>query len=217
MRLILARHGETDSNRDRLALGREDVPLNERGRLQARALARALAGQSIAALYASPLRRAVDTARALADALGLPVEIDHGLIEMDVGEMEGITFQEMRNRYGDFLRRWFSEDAGELPMPGGERLRDVQERAWAALERLRQRHPQSTVLAVTHNFVILTLLCRALGLSLADFRRFRHELGAFTTLDVRDDRIVLTRLNDTCHLQAEGLTESASWWRSRSS
>ncbi len=217
MRLILARHGETDSNRDRLALGREDVPLNERGRLQARALARALANQPVDAIYSSPLRRALDTARALAEALGLPVQTDDGLIEMDVGEMEGITFQEMRERYGDLLRRWFSEDAGDVSMPGGERLRDVQDRAWAALERLRRRHPEGTVLAVTHNFVILTLLCRALGLSLADFRRFRHELAAFTTLDVRDDRIVLTRLNDTCHLQAEGLTENAPWWRSRSS
>lgn len=215
MRLILARHGETDANRDRLTLGREDVPLNERGCLQAQALAACLPREPIVAIYSSPLRRALDTAQAAADALGLSVEVDEGLIEMDVGEMEGISFEVMRERYGDFLRRWLSEEVGDVPMPGGERLRDVQDRAWAAVQRIRERHPENTVLAVTHNFVILTLLCRALGLSLVHFRKFRQHLAATTTLDMRDDHAILRRLNDTCHLEPEGLLERGPWWRSR--
>jgi broad specificity phosphatase PhoE len=213
--LLLARHGETNANRDRLTLGREDVPLNERGRRQARALASSLLRQPIVAVYSSPLRRALDTARAAADGLGLRVELDEGLVEMDVGEMEGISFDVMRERHGAFLRRWFSEEVGEVPMPGGESLRDVQDRAWAAIQRIRERHPDDTVLAVTHNFVILTLLCRALGLSLTHFRRFRQHLAATTTLDVRDDHTILRRLNDTCHLEPEGLLERGPWWRSR--
>jgi broad specificity phosphatase PhoE len=213
--LILARHGETDANRDRLALGREDVPLNERGRLQAGAVARSLLRQSIGAIYSSPLQRALDTARAVGDAAGLGVEVDEGLVEMDVGEIEGATFEVMRKRYGDLLRRWFSPEVGDVPMPGGESLRDVQDRAWAAIQGMRERHPEDTVLAVTHNFVILTLLCRALGLPFAQFRRFRQHLAATTTLDVRDDYIILRRLNDTCHLEPEGLLESGPWWRSR--
>jgi broad specificity phosphatase PhoE len=213
--LILARHGETDSNRDRLTLGREDVPLNERGVLQAQALAGSLRRQPIVAVYSSPLRRALDTAGAAADALGLGVEVDGGLIEMDVGEMEGISFDVMRERFGDFLRRWFSEGVGDVSMPGGESLRDAQDRGWAAVQRIRERHPDGTVLAVTHNFVILTLLCRALGLSLGHFRTFRQHLAAATVLDVRDDYTILRRLNDTCHLEAEGLLERGPWWRGR--
>ena len=212
MRLILVRHGETESNRERLTLGREDVPLNEKGRRQAAALVSALTGLPVAAIYASPLRRAVETARPLAEALGLEVQSDEDLIEMDVGEMEGLSPQGMREQYGDFLREWLSPRAGTLRIPGGESLQDVQDRAWAAVERLRGRHAEETVVVVTHNFTIHVILCRALGLPLASFRRLRHDLAAKAVLDVRDDRAVVISLNDTCHLEAEGLAEAHSYW-----
>lgn len=212
MRLILVRHGETESNRERLALGREDVPLNEKGRRQAAALVFSLAASPVAAVYASPLRRAVETARPLAGALRLEVRTDEDLIEMDVGDMEGLSPQAMREQYGDFLREWVSPRVGTLRMPGGESLQDVQDRAWAAVERLRGRHPEGTVVAVTHNFTIHAILCRALGLPLASFRRLRHDLAAKAVLEVRDDRAVIISLNDTCHLEAEGLVEGHSYW-----
>jgi len=212
MRLILIRHGETESNRERLALGREDVPLNERGRRQAAALAASLAGVPVAAVYSSPLCRAVETARPLAEARGLGVQVDEDLIEMAVGDLEGLSPQEMLERYGDFLREWFSTQAGSLRMPGGESLQDVQDRAWAAIERLRERHPEETVVVVTHNFTIHAMLCQVLGLPLASFRRLRHDLGAKAVLEVRDDRAIVISLNDTCHLEAEGLVEARSYW-----
>jgi len=212
MRFILIRHGETESNRERLALGREDVPLNERGRRQAAALAASLAGVPVAAVYSSPLCRAVETARPLAEAHGLEVQVDEDLIEMAVGDLEGLSPQEMLERYGDFLRKWFSTHAGTLRMPGGESLQDVQDRAWAAIERLRERHPEETVVVVTHNFTIHAILCQVLGLPLASFRRLRHDLGAKAVLEVRDDRAIVISLNDTCHLEAEGLVEARSYW-----
>jgi broad specificity phosphatase PhoE len=210
--LILLRHGETESNRQRLALGREDVPLNEKGRRQAGALASSLDGVTVSAVFASPLRRAVETARPLAEARGLDVQVDEDLTEMAVGELEGLTPLELRDRYGDFLRQWFSTEAGRLRMPGGESLQDVQDRAWAAIERLRERHPEDTVAVVTHNFTIHAILCWALGLPLANFRRFRHDLAAKAVLDVRQDRAVVISLNDTCHLEAEGLVEGRGYW-----
>jgi broad specificity phosphatase PhoE len=212
MLLILVRHGETESNRERLALGREDVPLNERGRRQAAALTASLAGVPATAIYASPLRRAVETARPLAEALGLEVHVDEDLIEMAVGDLEGLSPQELSDRHGDFLREWFSTQAGNLRMPGGESLQDVQDRAWAAIERLRERHPEETVVVVTHNFTIHAILCRALGLPLASFRRLRHDLAAKAFLELRDDRVIVISLNDTCHLEAEGLVEARSYW-----
>lgn len=201
MRLFLVRHGETESNRLGLALGRDDVPLNERGLWQAERLARALAGEPLAAVYASPLRRALDTARAVAAPLGLEVQVEQRLIEMDIGEADGLTFAEVRSRYPGLLEAWASEEGPTKAMPGGERLVDVQERAWSALNDLAARHGEETAVAVTHNFVILSLLVRVLGIELAQFRRLRHSVGAVSVLDVGPKRIMLVRLNDTCHLE----------------
>lgn len=205
MRLLLIRHGETARNVDQLALGREDVPLTERGQAQARALADALAGSCrfgpIDAVYASPLQRALATAAPLAEALGLPVQIEAGLTEMDIGESEGQSFAQLRERYPDFLRLWLSDQLADVPMPGGsETLRQVQERAWASVEAIRDRHPEGTVAVVSHNFVILTLLCRVLDLPLASFRRLRHDLAAVSLLELTPERQRLLALNDRCHL-----------------
>jgi len=204
MRLILVRHGETDSNKASLALGRDDLDLNETGRWQAQRLAEALQCQSIVAVYSSPLRRALATARAIAERHHLSVELDEGLVEMDIGEMEGLTFQQVRERYPQFLQVWLGGRAAYEPMPGGERLLDVQERAWQALERICAAWSQKTVAVVTHNFVLLTILCRVLGLELADFRRLRHNVAAVSVLQVQDGRMTVLGLNDTCHLEAAG-------------
>jgi probable phosphoglycerate mutase len=203
MRLILVRHGETDTNKARLALGQADVELNEHGRWQAQRLAISLKNEPIGAIYCSPLKRALATAEPIASSHGLEVQVDEGLIEMDIGEMEGLTFQQVGERYPHFLQAWLGGQAASEAMPGGERLLDVQDRAWQAIERIRQRQEHGTVAAVTHNFVILTLLCRVLGLELADFRRLRHSVAAKSVLEVRQDRIILVSFNDTCHLEAD--------------
>ena len=204
MRLILVRHGETDSNKASLALGRDDVELNGTGRWQAQRVADALQSQPIAAVYSSPLRRAVDTARAIAERHHLAVEVDEGLIEMDIGEMEGLTFQQVRERYPQFLQLWLGGRAAYEPMPGGERLVDVQERTWQALGRICGGWSQETVAVVTHNFVLLAILCRVLGLELADFRRLRHNVAAVSVLQVQNGQMTVLGLNDTCHLEAVG-------------
>jgi broad specificity phosphatase PhoE len=203
VRLFLVRHGETESNRLNLALGRDDVPLNERGLWQAERAARALAREPLVAVYSSPLQRTLDTARAVATPHDLTVQVEQGLIEMDIGEADGLTFAEMRSRYPGLLEAWISEDGPNQPMPGGERLVDVQERAWATAQELAARHGDDTVAAVTHNFVILSLLVRVLGIRLAQFRHLRHSLGAVSVVDFLPARVLLVRLNDTCHLETD--------------
>jgi broad specificity phosphatase PhoE len=202
MRLILVRHGETDTNKARLALGRADVELNEHGRWQAQRLAACLKDEGIGAIYSSPLKRALATAEPIAASHRLEVQVDGGLIEMDIGEMEALTFQQVSERHPRFLRAWLSGQAPYEAMPGGECLLDLQERAWQAIERIRQRQEQETVAAVTHNFVIITVLCRVLGLELANFRRLRHSLAAKSVLEMGRDRIIVVSFNDTCHLEA---------------
>jgi len=204
MRLILIRHGETAHNRDQVTLGRADVPLNERGLAQAEAVAASFR-RPPAAIYASPLQRAFATAMAIGAATGVEVIAEAALIEMDVGEMEHLTGRQLRESYPDFLRAWLTGGAADARMPGGETLREVQERAWDAIERIGAAHPQGEVVAVSHNFVILTLVCRALGLPLADFRRLKQALAAKTVIDLRDGVATLLQLNDNAHIIAAGL------------
>ena len=201
MRLFLVRHGETESNRLGLALGQNDVPLNERGALQAEQLAVALGREPLVAVYASPLRRTLETARAVAGAHGLDVAIDERLIEMDIGELDGLTFAEVRERYPGLLEEWVSGPGPSMRMPGGERLVDVQERAWAAVTELAARHSEDAVAAVTHNFVILSLLTKVMGLELSQFRRLRHAVAAVSVIDFTPKRTLVVRMNDTCHLE----------------
>ena len=203
MRLYLIRHGETESNRLGLALGQRDVALNERGLWQADRLGRALTGIPLAAVYSSPLRRTLDTARAVAAPHDLAVEIEERLIEMDIGEADGLTFAEVRKRYPRLLEAWGGEDGPSHPMPGGERLVDVQQRAWSAVNDLAARHADEEVAAVTHNFVILSVLARVLGIELAQFRRLRHSVGAIAVLDLGPRQTIVVRLNDTCHLDGD--------------
>ncbi|MDP9238729.1 MAG: histidine phosphatase family protein [Chloroflexota bacterium] len=208
MRLILVRHGETEHNRGRLTLGRFDVPMNGRGRAQARALASSFA-RPPDAMYTSPLSRAAETAAIIAGAAGCRVEIEPALIEMDVGEMEHLSREELRLRYPDFLERWLSEGAADARMPGGETLRQVQDRAWGAVGVMLEAHPHGRVVAVTHNFVILTLICRALELPLSEFRRLRQGLAARTIVDIGTGHTTLLQLNDNAHLLAAGLGDDA--------
>jgi probable phosphoglycerate mutase len=209
MHLILVRHGETEHNRGNITLGRFDAPLNERGRAQARAVAASFV-RPPDAIYASPLARAFETAASIGSATGIVPVADDGLIEMDVGEMEHRTGAELRERYPDFLRAWLSDECADARMPGGETLREVQDRAWDAVERICGAHPDGTVVAVTHNFVILTLICRILGLPIARFRRMRPALGSKSVIDVRDGAGSLVRFNDVSHLLAAGLADDLS-------
>ncbi len=203
MRLFLIRHGQTESNRLGLALGRADVPLNEHGRWQAQRLARALTSEPLTAIYASPLSRTQDTATAIALEHNLEVRTETALTEMDVGKTEGLPFADLRTRFPDFLETWASPEGPTHPMPNGERLIDVRDRAWKCIHAIASRHPEESVCAVTHNFIILSVLTVALGIELADFRNLRHSVGAISILEFIGERIRLLSLNDTCHLDSQ--------------
>jgi broad specificity phosphatase PhoE len=216
VQVILVRHGETASNRDRLALGRTDVPLTDLGLEQAVRLGKSLllereGGTDFGAVFTSPLLRARQTALAAVATLNIEAVEAPELIEMDVGEMDGLTGAELRERHPEFLRAWWGSEAGAIKMPGGESLQDVQDRAWPFIERLQAEYPpDSTVVAVSHNFVIRALVCRALSVDLADFRRFELGLASVTRIEFRGPRTLVTALNETCHLA--GLPSEPEYW-----
>ena len=213
MRLLLIRHAETAHNRENRVQGRADNPLSEIGVRQAEALGEHLRGEPLRAVVSSPLARARATAEAVAAAHGLSVIEEPDLVEMHVGEMEGLETVAMRQRFPDFLREWVTERGPFLPMPGGESLKQVQERAWNVVERLHGAYAEDgdVVALVSHNFVLGALITRAMDMPLHEFRRFRLSVCGATTLRFRRDRTVLVQLNDTCHLAYAGLPSTDPW------
>ena len=161
-RLILIRHGETDWNTTGRWQGQTDVPLNERGRQQARQLVADLAGMQIDAIYSSDLGRARDTAAPLSQAAGLPVIVDARLREIHQGEWQGQLFGEIEARYAEALRSR-REDPLNLAPPGGETVAQVQERVLDCLKDILRHHPHDTVALVSHGFVLGLLRAHLLG------------------------------------------------------
>ena len=158
-RILLARHGETDWNRIGRWQGHADPPLNETGRQQAAELAEQLAGDSLAAVYASDLQRASETARVIGDRLGLPVVQDAGLREIDVGSWSGLTRSEVEERFPDGFARWRAGEIGH----DGETREQLTDRVVASVERIADAHPEETVLVVTHGGAIRALRRHAAG------------------------------------------------------
>ena len=200
MRLILVRHGQTESNRLGRIQGVNKAPLTREGHRQAEAAAHALSSDTPFALYSSPLRRAMQTAQAIGVVADTsPVEVKE-LVEMDVGEFEGLSGGKLRERFPEVMRGWDTDPASTV-MPGGESLYDVRERAWPAVESLAERHESEIVVAVTHNFTIHAIICTALDMPLNNFRKLRIDLGAITRLEISGERITLLSLNETWHLR----------------
>jgi len=192
-RLVLVRHGETDWNRARRVQGRTDIPLNETGRTQARRTAAALAGQRWDAIYASPLSRAYETARIMAESLGLAApEVRDALTERNYGEAEGLTGQEVEARF-----------PGSIDVPGRERRSHAVVRAIPALEDIAEEHPGGRVLVVTHGGLIRSLLMR-LEPGEGDHHTEAIPNGSVHSLDYAEGALALVGFNEELVVPGEG-------------
>jgi len=196
LEVILVRHGATDWNIQGRCQGSTDRELSEAGVRQAEAVAANLSRKKITAVYSSGLIRARRTAHLISRPHGLPVQIEHDVRELDHGALEGLTFDEIKEQYPEFLQRWRVEPA-ELQVPGGERLKDVQQRAWAGLNRIAGRHDESgALIVVSHNFPILGIICHITGTHLNNYRDFRLEPCGHTRLHWDTSAWRITHIND---------------------
>jgi 2,3-bisphosphoglycerate-dependent phosphoglycerate mutase len=187
--ILLARHGETDWNSERRWQGHADQPLNEVGRAQARELARTLADRSIDVVYSSDLARAHETALIVAARLELPVEVDAGLREVDVGDWSGRVHTEIEGLDPEGYRRW---QAGGKGWNGGESYEEMGERVVAAVLRLAERHPGQTLLVVTHGGSIRACRATAAGLDYAASRV--QAIGSMGNCEVAELHVAAGRL-----------------------
>ena len=170
--IVLVRHGETDWNRERRFQGHADVPLNEAGRAQVRALAARLDGEEFSIAYTSPLRRAAESAEILAQALGLEVRSCEALKEVHVGSWSGLTVPEVEDRFPDGHRRWVGSGAGGWD--DGETYDELGRRVLEGLRWIGEAHRDDNVLAVTHGGPIRAILAAVRGLS---FEASRDEIA----------------------------------------
>jgi broad specificity phosphatase PhoE len=206
LKLILVRHGETYWNEERRVQGGDsDIDLNDTGLNQAKKLARFLKNEPITAILSSPLQRATATAEAIASHHQLPVEVDQGLRELRVGELEGMSVSNLNTTFSQFLMQWWQGE-GSTRLPDGESLDELQQRAWKAVERLVAKHKASpehnegtTVVIVGHYFVILTIVLKALNLPLNYFAKFKVDPGGVSILEIQDYGTRLVTLNDTSY------------------
>lgn len=197
MKLILVRHGQTLWNRDQRAQGVTDIELSNRGRAQVGSLARSLRNERIDTIISSPLKRAVQTAEAINLFHNLPIERENDLIELNMGDFEGIVFQDMQKNHGDFLKRWMSDPAS-IAMPGGESIVELQKRVWGVVERILTK-PGTTLIA-SHNFAIMTILCTIKEMDLSHIREVHVDTASKTVVEFEEGRGIIILFNDIGHL-----------------
>jgi broad specificity phosphatase PhoE len=200
VKIILIRHGETDWNKEQVFRGRIDVPLNQTGLAQAHAVRETLAEIAIDALYASPLARAFETARVLAEDRNLDITAEEGLSDVDFGLWQGVAKEQVEKNYPDLYSTWLT-DPQLVTFPRGETLLKVQKRSMAALERAMDSNRGKTIAVVSHRVVNKVILCAVLGLDLSRFWHVKQDTCAINRFEQRDGGYYLTLLNDTCHLR----------------
>lgn len=199
MRILLLRHAETDWNRERRFQGWRDVPLSATGREQAESAARLLAATRIDAVWSSPLARARDTAAIIAAPHRLAVQESEAFREMGFGDWEGLTRDEVRERFPEAHRAW-AETPHEAAWPGAETLAAVRARALAGLEALRAAHTGQTICLVSHGITGRLLILEALGLGPDRLWSFQLSSTGISELEFRDDWTTLHRMNSLIHL-----------------
>jgi len=202
-RIVLVRHGQTVWNREHRFRGQADVELDEFGLRQAEATGRYVAARwPVVAVYASPLRRTMQTAEAVSRAQGLAARPLAGLLDINFGAWQGQRGEEVARHSPELFRAWW-EEPHTVRFPGGEGLDDVRGRAVAALNEVVTRHAEQEVALVSHTVVNRVLLCAVIGWGNERFWRMQQETCAVNVFDVEEDGdFTIVLINGTCHLQS---------------
>jgi broad specificity phosphatase PhoE len=215
-RVLLIRHGATVlSAEDRFA-GSTDVELSEEGRTQARCLGERLADAELAAVYASPMRRTIETAKLVMRAHALELHTDAGLREIDHGHWEQLTRREVEARFPDEYQNWEADPFTFAPENGESGL-SVMARALPVLRRIVVANSGKTVAVVSHKATIRLVLCSLLGIDARGYRdRLDQSPACLNVLDFKDAvRARLVVYNDTSHYAArpaKSQSRLSKWW-----
>jgi broad specificity phosphatase PhoE len=201
-RIAIIRHGQTQWNEgegERFR-GRADLDLDKIGIEQAKLTAARISQWQVSAIYSSPLERASSTAKILAYPFNFQVRLLDGLIDIDYGTWQGLSLKEAAADDSELYTLWL-QSPHLVTFPGGENLEQVRIKAVAALETLLPKHPEQTIVLVSHKVVCKVLICSILGLANSGFWQVEQDTCAISLVEVRNGFSVITLLNDTCHLK----------------
>lgn len=199
--VLLVRHGQTESNITGFYMGWSNEDINEVGYTQARSLSSRLASLPIASVYTSPLKRTYTTAAILAKPHDLELEVLDDLIEIRLGDWQGLHMDEIRQRWPELWQQ-SRIDPSALTMPNGESFDEVTERAVRAFETIVTANQGRQAVIVTHDVVIRVLVAHVLGVLNSIYRRFEINNASLSMMQVVDGNARLITLNDTSHLEA---------------
>ena len=203
MKFFVVRHGETDWNKLGRFQGHTDISLNDRGLSQARETAVASEDWGYTAIYSSPLVRTVQVAEEIAKVTPMLVSQEPGLKELSLGDLEGVTGEEMRNDWPALFAAWRTEPE-KMSMPNGESLGELRDRTWQVILDIEQKHSSDDSIGViSHNFAIRSIVNELLGMPLAYFHRMSLNLASVCTFDSDERGRRLTGYNSTSHLSPE--------------
>lgn len=201
--IYFVRHGQTAHSRENAFCGALDAPLTPDGHRMAEALAEHWSHLPFQAVYASNKARAIQTATPIANRLKLPVQVEPGLREIEYGAWEGLSEDEVERDHPGAFKAW--GDHPDLnPPPGGETAVQIAERALAAVEHIKHKHPDGAVLAVSHKATLRILVCAFLGIPVGEFRRrIAMPVAAVSAVQFKNSGPLLKFLGDTYYLPEE--------------
>jgi broad specificity phosphatase PhoE len=205
LRLLAIRHGATAYSQERRYAGSHDISLSPEGRRQCVALAQALGPVHVAAVYASPLVRARESAAPIAAAQGLAVTFESDFREMCFGDWEGLTRDEVERRFPDDYKVWLTAPE-RFARPGSETVAAVAGRVGRALAELRATHHGETVVLVSHGIVTRLIVLQALGLGPERLWSVDASPAGISEIEYRDDWATVHRVNTTAHLERVDVT-----------
>lgn len=198
-KIFLIRHGQTDWNKSEQFRGRADIKLNQTGIEQAKALSQRLSDSDLAAVYSSPLQRALKTAAIIAQAHGLSAQAEPGFIDVDYGEWQGLTLQEIGNQFPVLYQQWLT-DPSLVTFPRGESIQAVSDRALTALRNLATQHPGENIVIVAHQAVNKIILFELFKIKPLIWE-IPQDVAAVNVLEHNGKDFKLNVLNDITHLQ----------------
>ncbi|HLE66960.1 MAG TPA: histidine phosphatase family protein [Burkholderiales bacterium] len=199
--LWMVRHGETAWNAEGRVQGQTDVPLNEAGFAQARAVAAALSGERFTAIYSSDLLRVTQTAEPIAQALALPVRLDARLRERHYGMFETLTYAEVKVLHPEDYARFRAKEL-DYDFRTGESLRDFFARSIACVAGIAARHAGEDVLIFTHGGVLEMAYRHAHRLGLSSTRDFEIPNAALNRIGIEGEAWKILAWADCGHLEA---------------
>lgn len=195
-RMILVRHGEPVETAKGRCYGKLDVGLSEKGGRQIEAAAEFLESFRLAAIYASPRTRAVESANIIARKCGLPVAVEKNFAEIDFGDFENLLYEEVERRYPEIYRQWMAAPT-TVEFPNGESFTAMQTRVLQAADSLKRAHAGEAFAVVSHGGANRIVLANVLNINSADIFRLEQSYAAVNVIDFYDEFPVVRVLNRT--------------------